>query len=233
VMLARQLPGVVVAVGRRRGLVGQAVELRFGERVHVLDDGFQHLPLHRDLDLVCVHVGDLADAPLPLGRLREPVSALERADLVLLSGPEPELAEKVAVLEARLGKERVLRLGRRTLGFVSREGAAVAVPRRPFLFAAIASPERFLADATAETGEVAGTAFFPDHHAFTQTNLEGAARRARDAGADVLVTTAKDEVRLPETLELGLPVLVMRTVAVIDDEPRLRQRLRAVVRREA
>lgn len=233
VMLARQLPGVVVAVGRRRGLVGRAVELRFGERAHVLDDGFQHLSLHRDLDLVCVHVRDLADVPLPGGRLREPVSALARADLVLLSGTEGEPAERVAVLEARLGQGRVLRLGRRALGFVSRDGASVTAPGRPFLLAAIAEPERFLADATEQIGAVAGTAFFRDHHAFTRADLELTARRAREAGADALVTTAKDEVRLPESLDLDLPILVLRTAAAIDDEAVLRERLRAAVRRAA
>ena len=233
VMLARQLPGVVVAVGPKRGLVGQAVELRFGERVHVLDDGFQHLSLHRDLDLVCVDVRDLADAPFPGGSLREPVSALARADLVLLSGTEGEPAEKLAALEGLLGRDRVLRLGRRVLGFATREGAPRAPPRRPFLLAAIAAPERFLADAKAQVGEVAGTAFFRDHHRFTPADLEAAARRARDAGADAIVTTSKDEVRLPEKLDLGLPVLVLRIAAVIDGEPLLRDRLKAAVRRAA
>ena len=233
VMLARQLPGVVVAVGRKRGLVGQAVELRFGERVHVLDDGFQHLSLHRDLDVVCVDVRDLSDAPLPGGHLREPLSALARADLVLLSGTEGAPAESGAALEALVGKERVLRLGRRVLGFVARDGAAHAPPCKPFLLAAIAAPERFLADAKAEAGEVVGTAFFRDHHRFTTVELDAAARRARDAGADALLTTAKDEVRLPEKLDLGLPVLVLRIAALIDGEPLLRARLRAAVRRPA
>ena len=229
VMLARQLPGVVVAVGRRRGLVGQAVELRFGERVHVLDDGFQHLSLHRDLDVVCVDARDLADVPLPGGRLREPLSALARADLVLFSGAEAAGGEGLAVLEGLIGRERILRFGRRVLGFVSREGSAHPSPQRPFLLAAIAAPERFLADAKAQCGDVAGTAFFRDHHLFTSAELEAAARRAKGAGADALVTTSKDEVRLPERLDLGLPVLVLRIAAAIEDEPRLRERLRTAV----
>ena len=78
-MLARALPGVVVAVGPRRDVVGRAVEARFGRRVHVLDDGFQHLRLERDLDLVCLDVRDLEDQPLPAGRLRERPRPLSRA----------------------------------------------------------------------------------------------------------------------------------------------------------
>src|SRR5262249_56083068 len=79
VMLARALPGVVVAVGRRRHAVGRAVEARFGRRVHVLDDGFQHLRLARDLDLVCLDVHDPADRPLPAGPPRARPAALARA----------------------------------------------------------------------------------------------------------------------------------------------------------
>jgi tetraacyldisaccharide 4'-kinase len=233
VMLAHQLPGVVVAVGRERGLVGQAVELRFGERVHVLDDGFQHLSLHRDLDLVCVDARDLLDAPVPGGRLREPLSALARADLVLLSGTDAGGGAGVAVLEEYVGREHILRWGRRVLGFVSRDGAAHPPPRKPFLLAAIAAPNRFLADAKAECGEVAGTSFFRDHHTFTTRELAAVALRAKRAGADALVTTSKDEVRLPERLDLGLPVLVLRIAAAIEDEPRLRDRLRAAVGRAA
>jgi len=71
VMLARLLRGAVVAVGRRRDRVARAVESRFGPRLHLLDDGFQHLRLQRDLDLLCVDPADLEDRPLPAGRLRE------------------------------------------------------------------------------------------------------------------------------------------------------------------
>jgi tetraacyldisaccharide 4'-kinase len=87
-MLARALRGVVVAVGPRRDLVGRAVEARFGRRIHVLDDGFQHLRLFRDLDLLCVGEADLDDRPLPAGRLRERASASARADVVC-GGPAP------------------------------------------------------------------------------------------------------------------------------------------------
>ncbi len=103
VMLARALPGVVVAVGRHRDVVGRAVEQRFGERVHVLDDGFQHLRLARDLDVVCLDVHDLDDRPLPAGRLREAPQALERAQLVLLTRLEAASEDELRALEDRLG----------------------------------------------------------------------------------------------------------------------------------
>lgn len=232
VMLARQLPGVVVAVGKRRLWVGRAVERRFGPRVFVLDDGFQHLALARDLDIVCVAGEDLGGAPSSGGWLREGAAALARADLILLEADE-QSGEQLNAARKRSGEQRTLALRRRVLGFTGRDGSEARVPRRSFLLAAIARPERFLADARAQGGEVAGTAFFRDHHAFSPAELGEVVRKSRAAGADALVTTAKDEVRLPPGFDPGLPVLVLRIAAEIENEPLLRERLRAVARRAA
>jgi tetraacyldisaccharide 4'-kinase len=223
VMLARSLPGVVVAVGRRRDRVGRAVEARFGSRVHVLDDGFQHLRLGRDLDLVCASARDLVDRPLPAGRLREPPSALARADLILLDADDAALHELTA---AHAG--RVLRLRRRVLGFFGPDGAERPAPARPFLLSGIAWPERFHCDVTPRVTQVAGTAAYGDHHVFTPQELAGVESRARQAGADALVTTAKDAVRLPPAT---LPVLVLRVTAEVDDVARLRERVLAAAAR--
>src|SRR5262249_22469664 len=223
VMLARSLPGVVVAVGRRRDRVGRAVEALFGPRVHVLDDGFQHLRLARDLDLVCVAARDLADRPLPAGRLRETPAALGRADLILLEGDDATLAG----LAAR-HPGRVLRLCRSVTGFVGLDGGERPSPARPFLVSGIARPERLHSDVAPRVGAVAGTAVFPDHHAYTPDDVAGLEARARAQGADALVTTAKDAVRLPPTT---LPLLVLRIAAAVDDEARLRERVLGVARR--
>jgi tetraacyldisaccharide 4'-kinase len=224
VMLARAVPGVVVAVGRRRDRVGRAVEARFGPRVYVLDDGFQHLRLHRDLDVVCASARDLVDRPLPAGRLRESPSALARADLILLDADGPALAGLAAAYPGR-----VLRLRRRVLGFFGLDGSERPAPARPFLLSGIARPERFHCDATPRVGQLAGTAVFADHHAYSARDVAGVESRARAAGADAIVTTAKDAVRLPPT---SLPTLILRIAAEVDDEALLRQRvLRAAERR--
>ena len=76
--------------------------------------------------------------------------------------------------------------------------------------------------------EVAGTAFFRDHHVFATPQLAKVARRAREAGADAIVTTSKDEVRLPADLDLGLPLLVLRIAVAIENESVLRARLCAL-----
>jgi tetraacyldisaccharide 4'-kinase len=232
-MLARALPGVVVAVGPRRDAVGRVVEVRFGRRVHVLDDGFQHLRLERDLDLVCLDVGDLDDRPMPAGRLRERPSALGRADLVLLTRIEAASDEELRALEARVGPERCFRVGRRVAGWSALGGAAAAPPARAFLLAAIARPERLERDVAGCGVAVVGRAFFRDHHRFRADDLVSVAERARAAGAGAIVTTAKDAVRLESVPALGLPLVVMAISAEIADEERLRARLLAAVGRAA
>jgi tetraacyldisaccharide 4'-kinase len=205
-MLARRLTGVVVAVGPRRERVGRLVEERCGRRVHVLDDGFQHLRVRRDLDLVCVSGHDLEDRPLPAGRLRERPSAARRASALLVEGE--------AALPA-WNRIPAFRWRRRVEGFTDREGRACEAPARPFLLAAIARPERFAADASAH-GAPAGQEFFRDHHRFTPSELESVAARARAAGADAVLTTDKDVERLPPAWS-PLPVVVMRIAAVMQD----------------
>jgi len=232
VMLARALPGVVVAVGRRRDVVGRAVEARLGPRVHVLDDGFQHLRLERDLDLLCLDVGDLEERPLPFGRLREAPGAVDRADLVLLTRIEAASEAALTALERRLGPDRTFRVRRRANGFVTLDGAPAPPPARAFLLAGIARPERLDADVRASGAAVVGRALFRDHHAFRPDELRAVRASAREAGADAVVTTAKDAVRLPPSAS-DPPVLVFRIVAEIEDEPRFRERLLRTARRAA
>src|SRR5262249_38786503 len=85
-MLARHLPGVPVLVGSDRYLSGLLAERRFDVTVHLLDDGFQHVALARDVDLLVVREEDLDDTVLPAGRLREPIAAGSAADAILVEG---------------------------------------------------------------------------------------------------------------------------------------------------
>jgi tetraacyldisaccharide 4'-kinase len=226
VMLARSLPGVVVAVGPRRDRVGREVESRFGARVHVLDDGFQHLRLARDLDVLCVTADDLDDRPLPAGRLREFPSALSRAHVVLWNGGEPpSQTSHRPECDTYVVKRRVD-------GFFDLEGRPQAAPRRPYLVAGIARPERFASDVDSLVGEVAGREFHRDHHRFDARELEAIAETARSLGADALVTTAKDAVRMPP-VATAVPVIVLRISAVVADEGAFKERLLSVARRVA
>lgn len=219
VMLARKLPGAVVAVGRRRDVVGRAVEDQFGVRAHLLDDGFQHLRLARDLDVACVTPRDLDDRVMPAGWLREGRGALARADVVLVTrdgAPERAIAQ--------IGADRAFFVSRRVQGFFDPGGAARPVPARAFLLSGIARPERFAADIAAGGSEITGHEVFPDHHTFTSDELARTARRAAERGADALVTTEKDLVRIA-TAPLGPPLLVLRIDVEIEDDARFRARV--------
>ncbi len=231
VMLARELPGVIVAVGRRRDLVGAEVLRRFGRQVLVLDDAFQHLRLFRDLDIVCLDALTPDDLPLPAGRLRESMAAAQRADLLLLT--EAHRAEEMTLeaLEARYGPDRTFRVGRRFEGFRSLAGETCPAPRRPFVVSGIARPERLERDVLEECGAMVGRIRASDHHRFREGELLEAASRARDLGADAIVVTAKDAVRLPERLPPGPPVRVLRTRVEIQGEAGFRERLLAVAAR--
>jgi tetraacyldisaccharide 4'-kinase len=218
VMIARRVPGVVVAVGPRRDLVGRRVEERFGPLIHLLDDGFQHLRLARNLDLLCLGPGDLTDWPVPAGRLREFARASRRADLLFAPPDEPGV-----------DPTRAVRLGHRVLGFFGRDGRAVPPPQRPYLLSGIASPERFHEDVARQVGTLAGLRAFPDHHPYRPEEIREIFEEASGRGADAVVTTAKDLTRLPEGGET-LPLLTLEIAAEVEDEVRLRTALLALAR---
>ena len=217
-MLAERLDGVSVLVSRDRYRAGRVAETRLGATVHVLDDGFQHLPLARDVDLVLVRAEDLDQPTFPAGRLRERPAAAGLADALVVDAADVDAAGAVA---DRLGA-RIWFLLRRSLGaprpVVRRaaDGTAAAASagggesRGPAVggggigqaagpvlaVAGIAAPERFR-DALAAAGfDVAGLLAFADHHPFTPADVRRIAAQAAAHGAGLVLTTEKDAVRL-------------------------------------
>lgn len=229
VLLARRLPGVVVAVGRRRDRVARAVEARFGPRLHVLDDGFQHLRLRRDLDLLCLDPADLDDRPLPAGRLREAPAAAARADAVFLVGASDGDRDALRARWSLLGERPVFRLRHRLTGFTDLAGRPRPAPERPWLLSGIARPGRFEAGVREAVAPPLGHSAFPDHHRFRPVELARVGRAALDAGADAVLTTAKDAVRLLD-LPPAPPFCVAESEAQVDDESWLSARLAELAR---
>lgn len=229
-LLARLLPGVPVLVGADRYLSGRLAEARFGASVHILDDGFQHHELARDVDLLLVGEDDLTDAPLPAGRLREPLSAGAAADAVLVSAAYATAAERIA---RAVGVPAAFRVTR-SLGAprMIAGGETVVVPAgsRVFVAAGIARPERFIADAISAGWEVVGSMTFRDHSQFTNADVRRIGEAARAARASIVLTTEKDAVRL-ESCDLGdLPVASVPLVTAIEPADVFRNWLLARVR---
>jgi tetraacyldisaccharide 4'-kinase len=206
-MLARRLDGVVVLVATDRHLAGVLAERQLGATVHLLDDGFQHMMLERDVDLVLVDARDLDDPrTLPAGRLREPVETIARADAVVFSGD----AEAARGRLASLGARRVFHLTRRLEAPRACGGAgapaAIAPGARVLAVAGIARPQRFAADLKAAGWIVAGECVFPDHHPYSRADVARVVKQAGADRADAILTTEKDLVRLLPVMPEGAPI---------------------------
>jgi tetraacyldisaccharide 4'-kinase len=206
-MLARRLPGVAVLSSSDRYVAGRLAEHHLGATVHLLDDGFQHVQLDRDVDLVIVMGEDLADdaQTLPGGRLREPADALLAADAVLAGdqqvfalGPEPRHAPfEIFRMRKTVGEPTLedSRVDSRTL----ENGRSLAV-------AGIARPQQFFDDLRAAGREVVKTMVFRDHHRYSRGDVTRLFGEARAAGAGTILTTEKDYVRLLPFRPFAVPV---------------------------
>ncbi len=214
-LLARLLPDVPIVVGADRYRAGRLAEDRFNVDVHLLDDGFQHLALARDVDMLLVDVTqEFSDgALLPAGRLREPCSALERVHLVVLtrlelgdSGPLEERVRQINPLA------RIFHSATRLCGLADLESGrpltVEALRGKPVgAFCGIGNPRAFSADLRRWGFCVVAEFSFPDHQVYSTRALRRLAARARDAGAAVLVTTEKDAINFPPLWRSDLPIV--------------------------
>ncbi len=217
--MAGLLPGVPVVVEADRVRGGREAQ-RLGADVVVLDDGFQHRRLRRDLDLVLLDAGDpWAGGRLPpIGRLREPLGALRRASAVVVTKVPADWRPVVARIEAELGRiaPGIPVLAARLQPSRVRlpegwRGPEILAGRRVFAFAGLGRPEGYAASLVEAGAEVAAKRWFPDHHVYSPGELDEIVRRARAVDA-VPVTTAKDAVKLPPDAPVWVVEAVMEPV---------------------
>jgi tetraacyldisaccharide 4'-kinase len=192
-LLARR--GLSVFVGADRFAAGQLAERSLAApRLHILDDGMQHRRLARDVEIVLVHRDDLFDRLLPAGNLREPLSSLNRAHILVLREEDASLAGKLrAIVPAAK-----LWLIRRTLRFTDTNGSP-ETPIQPLAFCAIARPTDFFASLHAHGCTPIATESFRDHHRYTAADAATLTRHAHSTGAHSFLTTAKDLCNLAPT----------------------------------
>jgi tetraacyldisaccharide 4'-kinase len=202
-LLARTVPAVPVLVCAERALAGRLAEEQFGVTIHLLDDGFQHVRLARDVDLLLVDPGDLEDRVLPAGRLREPVSSAAAADALVVAGVDARAAEALAGrLHVARGWAAAHSIGEPRLIRRDRRETPIGCDIPAFAAAGIARPERFFNDLRVAGWQVVGTRIFRDHHRFQQRDIDRIVQDARRSGAALVLTTEKDAVRL-EPLDLA------------------------------
>ncbi|HNG96119.1 MAG TPA: tetraacyldisaccharide 4'-kinase [Acidobacteriota bacterium] len=241
-MLARRLSGVKVVVGKNRYANGTWLEANQACEVHLLDDGFQHVQLQRDLNLLVLDATDPfgGGEMVPFGRLREPLYALKRADAIIVTRAdqafdEDELRwilnecgvdvplifsfhEVTGVYQLKDGKPQAQR---------SLAGKAVGV------VSALGNPDRFEHDVATLGAKIVFRKHLRDHHGYSQKDVSEIVSAAQLAGAERLVTTEKDAVKLEQFHFGSLPVSVLEIKARFDDEVSLKTLLlRTIVRKQ-
>jgi tetraacyldisaccharide 4'-kinase len=233
-VLLAQRSGAAVFVGAdryRAGLLAEQNESGKNETggkiaVHLLDDGFQHRQLARDIDIVLLTEEDVEDALLPAGNLREPLSMLREADVIVVREEEARRLRKF--ISELGGKKKLIAVWeiRRRLS-VDGEGEKL-LSARPLAFCGIARPKGFTDMLGAEGCRPVETVVFPDHHAYGDHDIARLLELARRYGADGFVTTEKDAVKLTpemrEHLESTGPLVVARLgVELVEEQEALLQ----------
>ncbi|MGA3137208.1 MAG: tetraacyldisaccharide 4'-kinase [Terracidiphilus sp.] len=209
-LMARET-GVPVYVGAQRydaGLMAESytkpVQNESRPQAHLLDDGFQHRQLHRDVDVLLLNRRDLTDSLLPAGNLREPLKAARRATIIAIPTPDesPSDASELETALRNWGWQGPIWRLHRNMEIPPVTGSVVA-------FCGIARPEQFFFGLETAGLHIAARIVFPDHHLYTARNLDRLVTAARRTGATALITTEKDSVRLgklssafPESLPL-------------------------------
>jgi tetraacyldisaccharide 4'-kinase len=221
ILIAREAQ-VPVFVGADRHAAGRLAEKLLADdkrpHVHLLDDGFQHRRLARDLDIVLIHRSDLDTHMLPVGRLREPLHALRRAHVVLVRDEDRAIGDTVRrFMSPRAHLWHV----RRTLRVVSEVARGVA-------FCAIAHPSDFTEGLHALGINAAASFSWRDHHRYTSRDIRELMAAANQAGADAFITTAKDAVKLKgpllDQLQIAAPLIVARlAVELLEENAALRE----------
>ena len=219
-----------VGIGQDRWRIGQLLEHKFGVDVIVLDDGFQHARLDRRLDIVLVDALDPFGGgyQLPLGRLREPLAGLSRADIFVITRSEAGRVAEGAAHFLRLANPTapVFYACARPQAWVSAPtGETLAIDAMPYArvaaFCGLGNPEYFWRTLASLGMNAGGRIAFEDHHAYRPHELRYMGRQFRDEGAEAVVTTEKDLVNLcddPGHLLAPLPLYWLRIGVEIDRE---------------
>ncbi|MEW6544040.1 MAG: tetraacyldisaccharide 4'-kinase [Nitrospirota bacterium] len=225
-LIAQRCPGAVVAVGADRYRLGRWLLERSPRTIDcfVLDDGFQHLALCRDVDLLLVDATDADGLAglLPAGRLREPLTAARRATAVLITRAESRAAcETMArTIEAAGVSGQPIFVRFRPDGIVpvgggSAQEAEVVAGRKALAFSGIANPRSFHETLAGLGVTLVDSLVFPDHHWYRAAELEEIRQRAARGGAELVLTTEKDAGKVAPLLKPDDRFLAVRLGAEI------------------
>jgi tetraacyldisaccharide 4'-kinase len=232
-LMKQRLQGrVQFGVGSDRYAEAQRLDAA-GVDVYLLDDGFQHLQLARDADIVLVDSTRplRQEFVLPAGRLREPPSALTRATAIVFT--RTNQSQFTSVRLPGFIKASAYSAGTKLLGFRAHDGDRRQESRRQsltgahFAFCGIGNPDAFFADLQRWGVQLAGRQAFRDHHRYRQMEIVALERAAKSAGAVALVTTEKDAQNLKHAVLSNLPIEVAVTSIEVANESEFLRDLRS------
>ncbi len=238
VEMAKKLLGkAIVVADANRVAAAKWAKAEFGVTTFILDDGFQHRRANRDLDIVCIDATNPfgGGKMLPSGRLREPLANLGRANIIVIT--RSDLASNIDEIKSQIAEYApacpIFTTSTKLSGMTLLD-KFLAVPEdeselaqssfahqtlanaKAFAFCALGSPESFFRQLRKDNFEVAGTHAFTDHHFYRQKDIKIVVQKAKDSGAEYLLTTAKDAVKLAG-VKMELPCFVVEATLVIDD----------------
>ena len=233
-LMAQRCPQAVVAVGANRVVLGRWILEQHPVDCLILDDGFQHLALHRDVDLVLLDATDAAglDALLPAGRLREPLHGLDRASAVVITRADSH--HDVDAIRSRLRgihcpPDRAIEVVFRPESFIaigSGESRAIGwgQGKKAWLVSGIGNSSSFRRLAESIGIEIVGEAMFEDHHRYHHREIEEVRTMVHGSGSDIVLTTEKDGGKLASVLSADDSWWMLRLKTdVVQGEDRLSQ----------
>ncbi len=234
-MLARSLPDIPIIVNIDRYDAGRTAEQTFGSDVLVLDDGYQHLSLARDLNILLIDATDTFggfEMP-PFGRLREPLYGLKRADAVIVTRADRAFdeAQTQAIIRHYCGDGVPVMYFYSGITALRHLATGEVYEVKNFagwnfaVACGIGNPQALSEDILQVGINIVSEKFFRDHHGFTQTDLDQITRAAKEAGADAILTTEKDAIRLEGLTYGDIPVYAAQLEIQSDDEVRLKSLL--------
>jgi len=236
-LLAKNLSGVAAVIcNRDRFAAGTWAVANLDTEVFVLDDGFQHLQLQRDLDIVTIDATNpwSNKSLLPYGRLREPLSSLSRAGCFVITRADQidDCTAIKQVIEKFAPGKPIFTSRMSTAAIRTIDGEVVdTLPERVGAFCGVGNPESFFGQLREQGLAPVFTRTFADHYHYTQTDLDRLSKEAESHDVQCLITTAKDAVKLA-SLSLKLPCFSLEIRIVIDDEEQFAQLVRQVARKE-
>jgi tetraacyldisaccharide 4'-kinase len=227
VMMAERLKSIPIVVGSNRFESGKLAEEKFGAKTFILDDSFQHLALHRDLNiLLCDQSRPFGNGQVfPAGDLREPVSQINRADLIMITRCKDSQTPKefqdgqTPLIKSNVQLESFHKLNSDEKFELEKLGE-----EKILAFCGIGKPDDFFATLEKAKLNVISRKSFSDHYQFNLKDLISLENDAINLGAKYLVTTEKDAVKLVG-LNNTLPILVARVRMVVIEGEEVLERL--------